>query len=288
MNLAASLELQARLARRAVRRISQLARYRQLTFSGVPVLFANSFPKSGTHLLTQVLHGFIELGPAVDSGLPAIVTYAGDSGEPRPLTAIKADVQRLRPGDVAYGHLHAHPQIVDLLDREGMANYFILRDPRDVVVSHVHYVTEMAPRHAHHDYYQELENYEAQLRTSILGRPDWMHPFPDIRARFEPYLGWLESPGTLVIHFEDLVEHRDDALVLILGHAVGRGFPIEVDREHAVAVLARSIDPQRSPTFRAGRVGAWKDRFTPEITRLFKEVAGDLLVALGYEMGYDW
>lgn len=288
MSLAASLELQARLARRAVRRVSQLARYRQLTFSGVPVLFANSFPKSGTHLLTQVLHGFTELGPAVDSGLAAIVTYAGDSGEPRPLAEIIADVQRLRPGDVAYGHLHAHPQIVDLLDREGTAHFFILRDPRDVVVSHVHYVTEMAPHHAHHDYYQQLGNYEARLRTSILGRPDWAHPFPDIQARFKPYLGWLESPGTLVIRFEDLIEHRDDALALILGHAAGFGFPLGVDREHAVAVLARGIDPQRSPTFRAGRVGAWKDQFTPEIARLFKEVAGDLLITLGYETGYNW
>lgn len=288
MTWTASLEMQARLARRAMRRFSQLARYRRSTFSGVPVLFANSFPKSGTHLLTQVLHGFTELGPAVDSGLPAIVTYTGDSGEPRPLEAIVADLARLRPGDMAYGHLHAHPLIIDQLDREGVAHYFILRDPRDVVVSHAHYVTEMASHHAHHRYYQDLENFEARLRTSILGRPDWEHPFPDIRKRFEPYLGWLESSGTLVLRFEDLIKHREHVLALILGHAVGHGFPLEVSRDQAIAVLARSIDPQRSPTFRSGQVGAWRSQFTPELSRLFKEVAGELLIDLGYETDYDW
>ena len=43
----------------------------------------------------------------------------------------------------------------------GLAAYFILRDPRDVVVSHVHYITEMEPNHIHHRYYTEDA---AQLR----------------------------------------------------------------------------------------------------------------------------
>ncbi len=62
------------------------------------MLFANSFPKSGTHLLTQALQGFPQLGPAVDSGLPAVVTYEGDTGRTRSTEEILAD---LRPVCVA-------------------------------------------------------------------------------------------------------------------------------------------------------------------------------------------
>ncbi|HEX7973822.1 MAG TPA: hypothetical protein VF498_05390, partial [Anaerolineales bacterium] len=51
-SLKSSLVFQARLARRAARRSRQMLRYRRVSLSGVPVLFANSFPKSGTHLLT--------------------------------------------------------------------------------------------------------------------------------------------------------------------------------------------------------------------------------------------
>jgi len=56
-----------RLLRRHLRRGRQWLRYRHLDS---PVLFGNSFPKSGTHLLTQVLAGFSRFGPVVNSGLP--------------------------------------------------------------------------------------------------------------------------------------------------------------------------------------------------------------------------
>ncbi|MBN2502881.1 MAG: hypothetical protein JXB38_19025, partial [Anaerolineales bacterium] len=144
MSVLSDLKLTAKLGRRQLRRARQALRYGPKALAGTPILFGNSFPKSGTHLLTQVLTGFAALGPAIDSGLPAILTFDGPTGTPRPAAAIQRDLARLRPGDVAYGHLHATPEALAALCRTGVAPYFILRDPRDVVVSHVHYVTEMA------------------------------------------------------------------------------------------------------------------------------------------------
>jgi hypothetical protein len=63
---------------------------------------------------------------------------------------------------------------------------------------------------------------------------------------------------------------------------------LEASREQAISVLGHSIDPQRSPTFRSGKVGGWREHFTPEITALFKQEASDLLVQLGYEKDMDW
>jgi hypothetical protein len=283
------LETQARLARRLFRRARQRWRYRQMSRDGLPILFANSFPKSGTHLLTQVLQGFTRLGPAVESGLPAVVNFEGESGRPRRQEEILADLDRLLPGDIAYGHLHASPAVVEFLGRDGIAHFFILRDPRDVVVSHVHYVTDMAAAHALHRYYtQELHNFDERLRASILGRRDWSEPFPDVRARFEPYLAWLGRPEVLCLHYEDFSRDREASIRRVLDHAVRRGFPLAIPPDQAVTILADSIDPGRSPTFRRGTVGGWRERFSPEHKRLFKDVAGDLLVRLGYEQGEDW
>ncbi len=289
-NMPMNLELQARLARRSLRRVVQMLRYRRLSLQGVPMLFANAFPKSGTHLLTQVLKAFTRLGPAVDGGLRPVVNYQGTTGQPISAAALARDLARLRPGDIAYGHLHAQPETVAALCREGVAPFFILRDPRDVVVSHVHYVTEMEPNHAHHQYYREvLENFDQRLRVSILGRPELEEaPFPDIRDRFEPYLGWLERPEVLVLRFEDFIADREEALGRIFDHAVKRGFPTAVGREKAIQILAAGLDPQRSPTFRSGKTGGWRNQFTPGHTQLFKETAGDLLVQLGYERDQDW
>jgi sulfotransferase 6B1 len=281
--------LLARLARRRLRRWRALLRWRRGSLQDVPVLFANSFPKSGTHLLTQVLQGFTRLGPAVESGLPAVVTYRGDTGRERQPGEIMADLERLLPGDIAYGHLHALPQAVEHLCQPGFAAFFILRDPRDVVVSHVHYVTDIEPDHIHHAYYtQVLQDFDQRLRTSILGLPDENIPFPDIYQRFAPYLGWLERPEVLCLRYEDFLRDRDTALGLILDHAIRRGFPAPNNRQAGIQVLADSIDPQRSPTFRSGKAGGWRAQFSPEHKTRFKQVAGDLLVRLGYETDDNW
>ncbi len=286
MSLSTQLKLALKLARRGWRRA--LATTRHGSLYGSPVLFANSFPKSGTHLLTQVLEGFTRVAPAALSGLPAVVMYDGPTGQPRPLSTILGELDRFRPGDVGYGHLHTLPEIVERLCADGWAAFFIYRDPRDVVVSHVHYVTEMEPNHVHHAYYRALPDFDARLRTSILGRPDLDVPFPDIRARFEPYLGWLERPEVLALQFERFISHREETLLEVVRHAQGRGLPLPLGEETTLRALDSAIDPRRSPTFRSGKIGKWREVFNEAHKSLFKEVAGDLLVRLGYEESNDW
>ncbi len=280
-NLSADVKLALKLARREGRRARAAARFGSLRAS--PVLFANSFPKSGTHLLTQVLEGFTRVAPAALSGLPAVVMFDGPTGQPRPLNVILRDLDRLRPGDVGYGHLHALPEIVERLCAPGWATFFIYRDPRDVVVSHVHYVTEMSPDHVHHAYYRALPDFEARLRTSILGRPDLDVPFPDIRARFEPYLGWMDCPEVLALRFEDFITHREETLLRVVEHAQARGLSLPLGVDATLRALDSAMDPRRSPTFRSGKIGKWREAFTSEMEALFREVAGDLLERLGYE-----
>lgn len=285
-----SIKLYLRLLRRAARRLRQQIRYGSLAAS--PILVANSFPKSGTHLLTQVMEGFTRAGPAVNSGLPAIVAYQGDTGRQRAESEIMSDLQRLRPGDIAYGHIHALPGPATFLRQPGIAAYFILRDPRDVVVSHVHYITSMAPSHIHHHYYQEnLHTFEERLTASIVGINIEGVPLPDIRQRFEPYIGWLEYPEVLTLRYEDFIaspESQNETLGKVFDYAQQRGFHFACPRPQALHILAASINPKRSPTFRSGKIGGWKKSFAPEHKRIFKDVAGDLLIRLGYETSQDW
>ncbi len=279
----------ARLVRRSARRLAQALRYRQFSFNGVPVLFANSFPKSGTHLLTQILDGFTQIGPAVNSGLPAVVTYDGFSGRQRQVNEILADFKRLLPGDIAYGHVHAFPEVIQYIANAPLTFYFILRDPRDVVVSHVHYVTDMEPNHIHHQYYkEELSNFDERLSASIQGRPELAIDFPNIRQRFEPFMAWLDQPDVLTVRYEDFVLDRQAALAQVLDFALQHGFPLRVERQIALDRLENSIDPQRSPTFRSGKIGGWESQFTQAHKQLFKSISGDLLYRLGYETNNDW
>ena len=263
----------------------------QIRFSSqaheLPVLLGISFPKSGTHLLDQILLGFSNVAPYAKRLHSFYAEYEGESGRKRSPEQALAWLDSLRPGDIASAHLFARPEAVSRVCSSEFVPYFIFRDPRDVVVSHVFYVTDMEARHVHHDYYQSLPDFAARLNASILGRPDAGIEFPNIAERFVPYLGWLDQLAVMAIHFEDLIHDRAGVLNRIIDHLLTR-LPLQAPRQVILDSLESSINPQRSPTFRSGKTGEWKKYFTDEHKRIFKEVAGDLLVKLGYEEESTW
>ncbi len=284
-----TLSIHAKLIRHAFRRGMTQMKMRSGSLVNSPIFFANSFPKSGTHWLTQVMEALPMVGPAVDSGLPAVVMYEGSSGRERSEREILTDLSRFKPGDTGYGHLHARPEIINYLIRPEWCSYFIVRDPRDIVVSHVYYVADIEPNHVHHDYYVSvLKTFEERLRTSILGRPDAANPFPDIKGRFDPFLDWFNYPEVFCLKYEDAISTPAEMIHKILHHASNRGLSLYLNEPEAVQTLVDALDPRRSPTFRQGKSGGWRKHFTSEITRLFKDVAGDLLIQLGYEKDLNW
>lgn len=270
-------------------KIFQRARFPSIVApeKGWPILLGISFPKSGTHLLDQILLGFHRVAPFSRRLHSFYAEYEGESGHKRSTEQALAWLESLRPGDIASAHLFARPDAISRVTSHAFVPYFIFRDPRDVVVSHVFYVTDMAARHIHHDYYASLPDFDARLRVSILGRPDANVEFPDIAARFAPYLGWLGQDSVMKIHFENLINDRATTLNRIIDHLIAR-VSLQTPRELILAALESSINPKRSPTFRSGKAGEWKKYFTEEHKKIFKDVAGDLLVRLGYEKDNDW
>ena len=263
-------------------------RYGKGALGDSPVIFGNSFPKSGTHLLAQIVLAFPRFGLAVDRGMGPVLTFVRQTGRERSSREILGDLKKLYPGDVAFGHITAAADIMRELNQKRVAHYFMVRDPRDVVVSHAFYIGDKATHNVHHEYYKALPTLDDRIRVSILGRQDWEGNFPDIGSRYRSYLGWLECPDVLELRFEDFITCREEFLGSMVDYAKSKGFLLRVTKEHAVEILGAAVDPQRSYTFRSGRVGDWKEHFTEEHKRLFKEVTGDLLVRLGYEQDSTW
>ncbi|WKZ46262.1 MAG: sulfotransferase domain-containing protein [Anaerolineales bacterium] len=253
----------------------------------LPILLGISFPKSGTHLLDQILLGFSNVAPYAKRLHSFYAEYEGESGIKRAPKQALRWLDPLRPRDVASAHLFARPEAVARVTSSKFIPYFIFRNPRDVVVSHVFYVTEMEKNHVHHAYYQSLPDFDARLKVSILGRPDADVEFPNIAERFAPYMDWLNHPEVLPIHFEDLIHDRAAALTRIMDHFLAR-VPLQAPRQSILDSLESAINPTKSPTFRSGKTGEWKKYFTDEHKKIFNEVAGDLLIRLGYEKSTNW
>jgi sulfotransferase 6B1 len=254
---------------------------------GWPILLGISFPKSGTHLLDQILLGFNRVAPFSLHVHSMFANYDGETGRKRGADETLAWLRSLNACDVASAHLFSLPEAVKYVCTPEFVPYFIFRDPRDIVVSHVFYVTDMEPNHVQHDYFASLPDFDTRLKTSILGRPKAEAEFFDIGIRFQPYSDWLDRPSVLPIRFEDLINDRAATLTRIMDHFLAR-VPLQAPRQLILDSMESSINPKRSPTFRSGKTGEWKKHFTEEHKRIFKDVAGDLLMRLGYEKDNNW
>lgn len=272
-------------------RSQQAKRYQnqQIPKGGWPILLGISFPKSGTNLLRQVLAAFTQVGPFSDRSFDVFAAFDAATGAALAGQDALAFMWRLQPGDVAAAHFHTWSEVVEETLLPRYLPYFMYRDPRDVVVSHVFYVTERAKEHAHHAYYnQKLTNFDERLRTSILGRPEIDLDFPDIGKRFEPYLGWLDHPQVLSQRYEDYILNREQAIGQAVDHFLTRVDTLKTSQAELINIVEQNIVPEKSPTFRSGKTGEWQKHFKQEHKDLFKSVAGEVLIRLGYEKDLNW
>jgi hypothetical protein len=62
----------------------------------------------------------------------------------------------------------------------------------------------------------------------------------------------------------------------------------EREIRQAVSRMDRGHNPKDSHTFRRGTPGDWRSYFSKEHVMSFKELAGPLLIDLGYEKDLNW
>ena len=95
-------------------------------YAATPPVLANSFPKSGTHLLDQIVAGLpdrVNYG-AFLSSMTSSFQYRRRTSKST-LRFIKASL----PGEIVRAHLFFDPQFDAALDARNVVHYFIYRDP---------------------------------------------------------------------------------------------------------------------------------------------------------------
>ncbi len=264
------------------RRIAQPRDYEQR-----PPVFANSFPKSGTHLLDQLV-----------GALPGVVNYGAIWGamtssfqfRERTPANVAALLASFAPGELVRGHLHCDDAAIAGLAAKNVVNYFIFRDPRAVVLSEAHYLRDMNRFHRLHSYFKRTSSMTEAIALSIrgLGNEAPGIVYPNIAERFARFAGWLCDPNCFCVKFEELVGAEQPAIVRRMAEFYARHRAEPIDVEAVAAKMIASIAPEKSHTFRSGKKSGWRSEFTPQLRRLFADTAGDLLVNLGYETDNSW
>jgi len=68
---------------------------------------------------------------------------------------------------------------------------------------------------------------------------------------------------------------------------IARHLRVKLSSEN-LTYIADNAFSMDSATFRRGQIGSWRDELKPEHILKFKEVAGQLLIDLGYETNLGW
>lgn len=239
-------------------------RWKRLFFNDIPPIFGNAIPKSGSHLLLQVLQGIMKIAPYrhLEQAPVRMITA---EGRKRSMHEIMKDLSKLKPGIIEWGYLNCRSEFVDFFKQNPkVAPLFLYRDPRDQLISSIFYAVDIHKTHAQHEYYSSI-SMDERIKTGILGRDvSGLEFLPNIRVQYDRILGWLNTPGIITLRFEDLVNEPKQQIERLLDFLTAKGLPMNMNRNIAVDTILGAIQPEKSPTFRKGKSGGWRDYFTHE------------------------
>jgi hypothetical protein len=267
---------------------------------------ANSIPKSGTHLLSRLLTLLgleqkpMGIRPRLVAGPLSPIRRFFRTREPEKVTVgvvspqqigrgwLRRRLAKVPDGCFVTAHCLYTPELAELLREEGMPVVCILRDPRDVAVSQMHYIKQQR-QHFAHGAFMSLPSDHERLLVSIRGGELGGRQLQSLDERYRQFLGWERDESAVVVTFEDLVGPEGGGSTDAQWRAV----------ERVVAHLGLSADERVlrrveeglfgvGKTFRKGQIGGWREEFSEEHARAAKEVAGPLIVELGYEAGPNW
>lgn len=245
-----------------------------------PRILVASVPKAGTHLLTRTLSLFPQLR------LGTILV--GHSPEEQ-----VSRLSSIRRGQVAVTHSGPSSALDELLDQRDIRVLFILRDPRDVCVSFMHWVTYKDKQNPHRPYFAALPHDGARLMATIVGMAEeakkpgaW---WDDIHTEMSKRLPWRSHPRCWTVTFEALVGSKgggDDPTQLASVTQVAQHLNLALT-DHDIQYITDHIFATTT-TFRRGQIGDWSNHFRRAHKDKFKSIAGQLLIELGYEADLDW
>lgn len=246
---------------------------------------AFTLPKSGTNLIDEVFRLYLNRNQSYFSLGQA---YAHSKNE-----CLLWQEHLKSEGLYPITHDGWNGETEAVLDACGHRIFFLIRDPRDVLISFVNWLDKgrglswVDPQ----ENWWKSKTFEEKI-TYVIRDIQLFPSAPHVkgfRGHFLFRVGWFRAPQVCNVRFENLVGSQGGGdndlqlkeLRMILGH-IG----IE-DSDETIAVLGGRLFGQ-SGTFNVGQLGRWKGYFTEEHVQLTKDNFGEFILEFGYENDENW
>lgn len=241
-------------------------------------VFLACIPKSGSHMIKKC----VGMMGHFDFTLPGL------------LLTPSANVSTHRS---VLSHSIYNEQLAHALRDNEIKVIFLLRDPRDQAVSFIHFAHKNPkawPALSSLSFNDALTQWISN--TSHMYSTSWSRfkspellGFKGIDDFYGHYLEWVKQPNVYTARFENLVGSRgggSDALQMEEITNIANFLELDLSQDRIDKIAEGLFGSSR--TFRSGKIGSWRTHFTPEHKELFKKVAGQLLIDLGYEKDMNW
>jgi len=262
--------------------------------------FVNSLPKAGTNMLGKCLELF---GYRLAGGLASSEVLGNKwkaklkrllyipmrqgylIGVDSPVEVSRRVIDRklaaVNDGEFLYGHLGYTVDLMEKLKRDNFSLLLMLRDPRAVLNSFVHYLT-VNRKHFLFDAFQAMPLEEKYL-SALHGVWTPRGALQPLRVRCQALDSWVKEPGTALVHFEDLVgekggssqERQIETLQKIAA-------TLEINNPNFAKVSEDLFGPGRA-TFRKGMVDSWKEEMPKSVIPDVVQEMSIILDSWGYE-----
>lgn len=223
-------------------------------------VFVNSIPKSGTHLLKNLL---LLLNNIEDSGF--FINHLENNDRYSVLKSHEKILRKLPGNTYIASHMPYTKSNEDLLDKFKYKSLLLVRDPRDILISQANFY-EKRTVNRWHEHLASLDTIENRLDALFFGVPlDELKgnpalPIPSLKNWLYPYLKWNSNKNTLIVKFEDLVGINGggshvDQLKTIEEITNFLGIPTT---KRELEKISLSIYSEKSNTFNKGMINKWK------------------------------
>lgn len=239
-----------------------------------PKVVLNSLPKSGTHLLESL---FFQLPLMRHCGKRTLKIQTQD-----PIIPNLKHISSLKKGQFLLAHMQFHSSILERSKSNNIKIVHLVRDPRDVLISHLNYIQNMDITHKSHSFISQFERREDKLKAMIEGKANVLEPFSEVLDKFLP---WTLKEEVLSVKFEDLIGEKGGGTLKLQKKCIKeicKFIAIEIEIEQ-LTEISKTVYSPKSSTFNKGKIGNWKHILNDNEKMWINKALKNQIIEYGYQ-----
>ena len=257
-------------------------------------LICFGLPKSGSTMIEQIYRdlGYIDL---FNTSIRKCIYLSGDN-HPHEIHEGFFKYLPNNKGNFLKTHSHFKKFYIDLLEEFNFSAFVLVRDIRDMMLSRYYHIIN-DPFHSEHIKIKNLDFNKGFMESLMTIKSG--DSFSQLKYFNNWIVDWTNLNKYPIIKFEDFKKNKYQFIKKVVKFSLIKDFN-ETQIEQIIKNLSISSKKdvpiskkikffgKKKTTFRKGNIGDWKNYFSSDHIKHFKNVAQESLEVLNYEKNSNW